>query len=149
MVASFCLDWSRDESKIFQMKSLSAMTLQGQRRDPRQREELPTNAKRRPKLAIYVKDTPEAGCCWYLRAAAAPVSEVGYEQGAGTIPKDIRTGWVQPEENGLALEADAARNDSADLSVQRLFGILGSPPRSVKLEEIDNIIQQAVAEKYR
>jgi len=113
------------------------------------------NAKRRLEARGYTVKTLQEGRLlrYFAQPPAAPVFEVAVtSKGQVTIPKDIRKrlGVHAGGRLRLALEADdRVVMTPADLSVQRLFGILGKPPRRVKLEDIDNIIEQAVAEKYR
>jgi antitoxin PrlF len=72
-------------------------------------------------------------------------------QGQITIPKEVRDRLgVRPGGRlRFTLGPDGRIEVApADLSVRRLFGILGKPPRSATLEEMDHGIRKAVVEKY-
>jgi AbrB family looped-hinge helix DNA binding protein len=73
-------------------------------------------------------------------------------QGQITIPKEIRERLRLHAGSKLRLvleTGDRVVMTAADLSIKRLFGILGKPPRSATLEEMDEAIAQAAVERYR
>ena len=72
-------------------------------------------------------------------------------QGQVTVPKEVRErlGLRAGGKLRFTLEdRDRVVLAPAALSVQRLFGILGKPPRSATIEEMDEGIRHAVADKY-
>lgn len=90
---------------------------------------------------------------YFVEPPAAPSFEATVtSKGQVTIPREIRErlGVRAGGKLRLVVESDErVVMTPSNLSVQRLFGILGKPPRSLTLEEIDEVIQQAVVEKYR
>jgi antitoxin PrlF len=90
------------------------------------------------------------------RYFAEPPSERSYEltvtsQGQMTIPKEVRE-WLGVGAGGkirLTVDADGRMAISpVELSVRRMFGMLGKPPRSLTLEEIDEAIADAAVERF-
>ncbi len=82
----------------------------------------------------------------------APSFEVTVtSQGQITIPKEIRE-RLSLRAGGklrLVLESDhRVAMAPADLSIKRLFGMLGKPPRSVTLEQMDEGIRRGAVERY-
>lgn len=72
-------------------------------------------------------------------------------QGQITIPKDVRErlGVRVGGKLRLVLESDGrVVLTPADLSIKRLFGILGKPRRSATIEEMDEAIRQGAVERY-
>jgi AbrB family looped-hinge helix DNA binding protein len=91
------------------------------------------------------------------RYFAVPPASQSYQatvttQGQVTIPKEIRErlGVRSGGKLRLIVEADdRVVLAPADLSVKRLFGFLGKPPRSATLEDLDEGIRQAAVERFR
>ena len=72
-------------------------------------------------------------------------------QGQMTIPKDVRERLGVPVGGKLRLVLESDGRvvlTPADLSIKRLFGILGKPRRSATLEEMDEAIRQGAVERY-
>jgi AbrB family looped-hinge helix DNA binding protein len=72
-------------------------------------------------------------------------------QGQMTIPKDVRErlGVRAGGKLRLVLESDGrVVLTPANLSIKRLFGILGKPRRSATLEEMDESIRHGAVERY-
>ncbi len=90
---------------------------------------------------------------YFAKPPAAPSYEVTVtSQGQVTIPKELRRrlGVTAGGKLRFMLEADdRVVVRPVDLSIQRLFGILGKPPRSATLEDIDEGIGRAAVERYR
>lgn len=113
------------------------------------------NAKRRLEARGYVIRTRREGRSTRYWATPPRTREFELsvtEKGQLTIPKVVRErlglakgGQVQltfDDENRAVLSRKQAR--LADLS-----GMLGRPPRSLTLEEMDEVIAQAAVERYR
>ena len=72
-------------------------------------------------------------------------------QGQVTIPKELRErlGVRAGGKVRFRLEdGDRVTMTPANLSISRLFGILGKPPRSATLEEMDEAIRKGAVERY-
>lgn len=90
------------------------------------------------------------------RYFADPPAAPSYEatvtsQGQVTIPKELRErlGVHAGGKLQFIVESDdRVVVRPAELSIRRLFGILGKPPRSATLEEMDEGIRQAAVERY-
>ena len=91
------------------------------------------------------------------RYFAEPPAALSFEatvtsKGQVTIPKEVRdklrvgAGSKVRFTIGSDGRVVVAR---AELSIQRLFGILGKPARHLTIEEMDEAIARAVAEEYR
>ena len=90
------------------------------------------------------------------RYFAVPPARPSFEatvtsQGQITIPKEIRE-RLRVRAGGklrFVLESDdRVVMAPVDLSIKRLFGILGKPPRSATIEEIDEAIRRSAVERY-
>ena len=113
------------------------------------------NAKRRLEARGYIIRTRREGRS--IRYWAKPPRLRDFEvpvttKGQLTIPKEIRErlGLNKGGNVSLTLEDD----NRVVLSPKRvrlrdLAGILGKPPRSLTLEEMDDVIAQAAIERYR
>jgi AbrB family looped-hinge helix DNA binding protein len=113
------------------------------------------NAKRRLEARGYVIRTRREGRS--IRYWAKPPRSRDFEvpvtnKGQLTIPKEIRErlGLSKGGNVSLTLEDD----NRVVLSPKRvklsdLAGMLGKPPRSLTLEEMDDVIAQAAIERYR
>lgn len=90
------------------------------------------------------------------RYFATPPAAPSYEatvtyQGQITIPKELRERFGMRSGGKLrfTVEPDGRVTVSpADLSIKRLFGILGRPPRGATLKQMDEGIRRAVVERY-
>jgi antitoxin PrlF len=72
-------------------------------------------------------------------------------KGQVTVPKEVRDHLGLPAGGKVLFELASdgrAVIKPAELSVQRLFGILGKPPRSATIEEMDEAIRQGAVERY-
>jgi AbrB family looped-hinge helix DNA binding protein len=72
-------------------------------------------------------------------------------QGQVTIPKEIREHLGLRAGSKVRFKLEDGKRvvlAPANLSVTRLFGILGKPPRSATLKEMDEGIKKAVVERY-
>lgn len=91
------------------------------------------------------------------RYFVVPPAEPSFEatvtsQGQMTIPKELRErlGVRAGGKLRLMLESnDRIVLTPVNLSVQRLFGALGKPPRSLTLSEIDEVIEQAAVDEHK
>jgi AbrB family looped-hinge helix DNA binding protein len=90
---------------------------------------------------------------YFAEPPAAPSFEATVtSKGQITLPKEIRErlGVRAGGKLRFTLESDErVVMRPVNLSIQRLFGILGKPPRKIPLEEIDEVIERALVEKYR
>jgi antitoxin PrlF len=71
--------------------------------------------------------------------------------GKMTLPKELREKLGVRAGTKLRLvlgSDDQVVMTPADLSVQRLFGILGKPPRSATLEQMDEAVRRGAVERY-
>lgn len=112
------------------------------------------NAKRRLEARGYrIKTRKEGRLTRYWaeaphgRAFEATVTS----KGQVTIPKEVREhlGVRAGGKLQFTLEADGrVVVRPASLSISRLFGILGKPPRSATLEEMDEAIRKAAVDRY-
>jgi antitoxin PrlF len=89
---------------------------------------------------------------YFAEPPAAPAYEATVtSQGQVTIPKEIR-GRLGVSAGGklrFVLESDdRVVVRPVDLSIRRLFGILGKPPRSATLDEMDEGIRRAAVGRY-
>jgi AbrB family looped-hinge helix DNA binding protein len=89
---------------------------------------------------------------YFAASPAAPsIQTTVTRQGQMTIPKDIRErlGVRAGGKLRLLIEADdRVVIVPAELSVKRLFGILGKPRRRATLEQMDEVIRAGAVEKY-
>jgi antitoxin PrlF len=72
-------------------------------------------------------------------------------KGQVTIPKQVREHLGLRTSQKLRFKLEPGRRATMvpdTLSVQRLFGILGKPPRSATLEEMDEAIRQGAVQRY-
>lgn len=100
-----------------------------------------------------VRKVKEGGETRYF---VTPPAERSFEatvtsQGQITIPKEIRE-FLRVRNGGklrLVIESDdRVAVTPVNLSVQRLFGMLGTPPRTATVEEMDTAVRKAAARKY-
>jgi antitoxin PrlF len=89
---------------------------------------------------------------YFAVAPGAPAFEVTVtSQGQITVPKEIRERLSLHAGSKLRLVLE---NDHrvvmapVNLSITRLFGILGKPPRSATLEQMDEGIRRAAVDRY-
>jgi antitoxin PrlF len=112
------------------------------------------NAKRRLEARGFrVKTRKEGRLTRYW--AEAPRSQVleatVTSKGQVTIPKEVRNhlGVRTGGKLQFTLEADGrVVVRTANLSISRLFGILGKPPRSATLEEMDEAVRRGAVKRY-
>lgn len=83
---------------------------------------------------------------------AAPIFEATVTtQGQITIPKEIRERLGLKAGGKLRLMPEAENRvvlTPADLSVRRLFGVLGKPPRSATIEDMNEVGPRRAVERY-
>jgi len=90
------------------------------------------------------------------RYFASPPAATSYEatvtsKGQVTIPKEIRDHLGVRAGGKLRFTSDADGRvvvTPAMLSIRRLFGILGKPPRRATLEEMDEAIRRGAVQRY-
>src|SRR5262249_42945015 len=90
------------------------------------------------------------------RYFAMPPASPSYEatvtgKGQVTIPKEVRDHLGARPGGKLRFVMKSGNRveiTPVELSIQRLFGILGKPPRPATLEEMDEGIRRAVVAKY-
>jgi antitoxin PrlF len=89
---------------------------------------------------------------YFVTAPAAPAFEVTMtSKGQVTIPKAVRDRLRVGPSGKLRFaieDGDRVVMSARPSSIQDLFGILGKPPRSATIEEMDEGIRRAVADKY-
>ena len=90
---------------------------------------------------------------YFAKAPATPSYEAEYvtDKGQVTIPQEIRERLRLGAERRSASPLKTATeivvtNEGSKLS--DLFGILGKPPRSLTLKEMDEVIAQAAVDRY-
>ncbi len=112
------------------------------------------NAKRRLEARGYVVKTRREGRSlryFAMRPQTRTFDLAVTSKGQVTIPKEVRArlGLRTGGEVRLVQEDDGrVVLMPADLSVRRLFGILGSPPRAATLDEMDRGVRDAVVKRY-
>jgi len=90
------------------------------------------------------------------RYFATPPAAASYEatvtgKGQVTLPKQVRERLRLREGDKVRFTAENAERivvQRAELSIRDLFGILGKPPRSLTLKEMDKVIAQAATDRY-
>lgn len=100
-----------------------------------------------------IRKVKEGGATRYF---AEPPAAPSYEatitsKGQVTIPKEVRERLgVRPGGKVRFTLEDGNRvvMTPAHLSIQRLFGMLGKPPRSATLEQMDEAIRQGAVDRY-
>jgi AbrB family looped-hinge helix DNA binding protein len=89
---------------------------------------------------------------YFAAPPAAPAFEATVtSKGQVTVPKEVRErlGMRAGGKLRFVLEADGrVAMAPADLSVQRLFGMLGKPRRSATLEQMDEAVRQGAVKRY-
>lgn len=100
-----------------------------------------------------IRRVREGGATRYFAAPpATPIFDATVtSQGQVTIPKELRErlGVRAGGKVRFKLEdGDRVTMMPASLSISRLFGILGKPPRSATLEEMDEAIRKAAVDRY-
>lgn len=89
---------------------------------------------------------------YFAEEPAARVYEASLtRQGQVTIPKEVRERLRLREGQKLRFSLEAsgrATIEPASPALSDLFGILGKPPRSATLEDMDKAIQRAAVERY-
>lgn len=109
--------------------------------------------KRLENRGYKIRKTKEGKTTRYF---AVPPAGPSYEatitsKGQVTIPRDVRDRLgVRPGDKVRFVVNSDVRVEirPVELSIQRLFGILGKPPRSATIEEMDEGIRRAVVERY-
>jgi antitoxin PrlF len=90
---------------------------------------------------------------YFADPPAAPSFEATVtSKGQVTIPREVRAQLRLRNGQKLKFTIDDRNRVvmmPAELSIQRLFGVLGKPPRRVPIEEMDEAIRRAVVERYR
>ena len=112
------------------------------------------NAKRRLEARGYTIKSRREGRS--LRYFAIPPATRTFEvtvtsKGQLTVPSEVRERLGVRAGGKLRLVHEADDRvviTPANLSLSRLFGILGKPPRSATLEEMDEAIRQGAVERY-
>lgn len=113
------------------------------------------NAKRRLEARGYIIRTRREGRSvrYWAKSPRSRDFEVPVtNKGQLTIPKEIRErlGLSKGGNVSLTLEDDSRVVMSPKrVKLSDLAGILGKPPRSLTLEEMDDVIAQAAIERYR
>ena len=112
------------------------------------------NAKRRLEARGYsIRKVPEGSKARYFATPprASALEATVTSKGQVTIPKEVRNrlGVRAGGKLRFALEDDNRVVMSArPSSIQDSFGILGKPPRSATLEQMDEAIRRTVVDKY-
>jgi len=112
------------------------------------------NAKRRLEARGYLIKTRREGRS--LRYFAIPPEARSYEvtvtsKGQLTVPKEVRERLGLRAGGKLRLMHEAGDRvvmAPADISLKQLFGMLGKPPRSVSIEDMDEGIRRGAVERY-
>jgi antitoxin PrlF len=113
------------------------------------------NAKRRLEARGYVIRTRREGRSvrYWAKSPSSRDFEVAVtNKGQLTIPKEIRKrlGLSKGGKVRLTVEQDdRVLMSPKQVRLIDLAGMLGKPPRSLTLEEMDDVIAQAAIEKYR
>jgi AbrB family looped-hinge helix DNA binding protein len=112
------------------------------------------NAKRRLEARGYAVTTRREGRAtrYFAVPPAAPVHEATVtSQGQVTIPKEVRERLALRKGKKLRfILRDDGRVEiaPATLKLSDLIGILGKPPRSATLEEMDEAVAQGAVERF-
>jgi AbrB family looped-hinge helix DNA binding protein len=89
---------------------------------------------------------------YFAEPPAAPSFEMTVtSKGQVTIPKEIRERLGARAGSKLRLVVESDERivmTPSDLSVQRLFGVLGKPPRSATLEDMDEAVRRGAVGRY-
>lgn len=90
---------------------------------------------------------------YFADAPASPSYEATVtSKGQITLPKEVRKRLRlrAGAKVGFALKSDVSVvMRPVEHSIRDMFGILGKPPRSLTLEEMDEVIKQAAVDRYR
>jgi len=90
---------------------------------------------------------------YFAKPPPAPCFEMTVtSQGQATIPREVRERLGVKAGGKLRLTVEEDEKvviRPADLSIRRMFGMLGKPRRSLTVEEMDDEIAAAVVERYR
>jgi antitoxin PrlF len=113
------------------------------------------NAKRRLEARGYVVRTRREGRSvryWAQSPQSRDFEVPVTKKGQLTVPKEIRERWGLNKGGNVSLTLED--DNRVVLSPKRvrlrdLAGMLGKPPRSLTLEEMDDVIAQAAIERYR
>lgn len=90
---------------------------------------------------------------YFVDPPAEPCFEaIVTSKGQITVPREIRERLGVRRGGKLRLVVESENRvvmSPVSLSVRRLFGILGKPPRHMTIEDMDDAIAEAVVEKHR
>lgn len=112
------------------------------------------NAKRRLEARGYsIRKVPEGSKARYFAIPPqAPAFEAAVtSKGQVTIPKEVRNRLGVRAGGKLRFsveDGDRIVVSARPSSIQDSFGMLGKPPRSATIEEMDSAIRRAVVDKY-